>query len=102
MKNPSILFLQETKFPVPGKHNIDGYISYEHLRTEKVSGGGLYMAILTELSPALVRDGGDEVEAMTVDICVKKMQVSCTCAYGPQEKDPLSKKESFVGTWMKR
>ena len=53
------------------------------------------MAILKELSPALVRDGGDEVEAITVDICVKKIQVSCTSAYGPQEKDPLSKNESF-------
>ena len=53
MKTPSILSLQETKFQVTGKHNLYGYISYEHLRTKKTSGGGLYMAFLTELSPAL-------------------------------------------------
>ena len=70
MKNPSILSLQETKFQVAGKHNLDGYVCYEHLRTEKTSGGGIYMAISTYLSPALVKDGGDKVEALTVDINV--------------------------------
>ena len=36
-----------------------------------------------ELSPALVREGGEDVEAVTVDINVKKMQIVCTSAYGP-------------------
>ena len=35
IKFPSILSLQETKFQVAGKHNLDGYICYEHLRKEK-------------------------------------------------------------------
>ena len=35
MKNPSILSLQETKFKTAGKHNLDGYYTYEHLRTKK-------------------------------------------------------------------
>ena len=34
-KSPVILSLQETKFQVAGKHRIDGYIVYEHLRKEK-------------------------------------------------------------------
>ena len=72
MKSPSILSLQETKCQVAGKHNLDGYISYEHLRTEKTAGGGIYMAISKDLNPALVRDGGEKVEAITVDIFVKK------------------------------
>ena len=55
MKNPSILSLQETKFQVAGKHNLDGNVCYEHLRTEKTSGGGIYMAISTYLSPVLVK-----------------------------------------------
>ena len=53
------------------------------------------MAVVKDLNPALVRDGGNEVEALTVDINVKQMQISCTTAYGPQEKDQLSKKEAF-------
>ena len=95
IKSPSILSLQETKFQVVGKHNLDGYVTYEHLRTEKTAGGGIYMAISKDLSPALVRDGGVKVEAITVDIFVKKMQISCISAYGPQEKDSIVKKEDF-------
>ena len=38
-KIPSILSLQETKFQIAGKHNFDGYFSYEHLRSEKTAGG---------------------------------------------------------------
>ena len=53
-----------------GNHKIDGYSVYEHLRTEKTAGGGLLLAIMQELSPALVRDGGDFVEALTVDSTV--------------------------------
>ena len=95
LKSPSILSLQETKFQIAGKHKLNGYISYEHLRTENIAGGGLLMAIKTELNPALVRDGGETVEAITVDICLKKMKIACTTAYGPQEKDTLVKKEAF-------
>ena len=80
MKSPSILTLQETKFQVSGKHNIEGYTVYEHLGSEKTAGGGILMAVVKDLNPALVRDGGDEVEALTVDINVKHMQISCTTA----------------------
>ena len=87
--------LQETKFQVAGKHHLDGYICYEHLRKEKANGGGIFLAIKTELSPALVRDGGEHVEGITVDICLRKMKISCTTAYGPQEKYIFSKKVAF-------
>ena len=53
------------------------------------------MAVNKDLCPALVRDGGEEVEALTVDIFVKKMGITCTTAYGPQENDLRGKKESF-------
>ena len=96
LKTPSILSLQETKFKVSGKHNFEGYFTYEHLRTEKTAGGGILMAVKKELSPALVRDGGEEVEALTVDIFVKKMSIACTTAYGPQEKD-LKEKRYYFG-----
>ena len=95
VKKPSILSLQETKFQVMGKHKLDGYITFEHLRSEKTAGGGIFMAVMKELNPALARDGGAEVEALTVDIHVKKMKISCITAYGPQEKDSREKKENF-------
>ena len=53
------------------------------------------MAIMQDLSPALVRDGGTEVEAITVDITVKQMQIVCSTAYGPQENDSKEKKGKF-------
>ena len=42
------------------------------LGLKKRQGGGILMAVKKELSPDLVRDGGEEVEALTVDIFVKK------------------------------
>ena len=42
-----------------------------------------------------MRDGGSQVEALTVDINVNRMKIACTTAYGPQEKDPRDKKENF-------
>ena len=95
IKTPAILSLQETKFQTAGRHNLDGYFSYEHLRTEKTAGGGIYMAVKKELNPALVRDGGEEVEALAVDIFVKKMGIACITAYGPQENDLKGKKATF-------
>ena len=65
------------------------------MRSEKTAGGGILLAIVKDLSPALVRDGGHHVEAITVDINVKKMQITCVTAYGPQEKDTSEKKDSF-------
>ena len=91
VKQPVILSLQETKFQVGGKHKLEGYIVYEHLRKEKTAGGGLLLAVMQDLSPALVRDGGTEVEAITIDITVKHMQIVCSTAYGPQENDSKKK-----------
>ena len=53
------------------------------------------MAVLKELNPALVSDGGENIEALTVDINVKKMKIACSTAYGPQENDTLENKEIF-------
>ena len=96
MKSPAIVSLQETKFQVSGKHKLEGYIVYEHLRKQKTAGGGILLAVNKDLNPALASEGGDNVEALTVDICVKKMQIACSTAYGPQEKDPKDKKAQVL------
>ena len=53
------------------------------------------MSARTELKPAFISDGGDEVEAITVEIHLKNIIVSVTSAYGPQESDHIEKKTKF-------
>ena len=48
-----------------------------------------------DLNPDFVRDGGEEVEAITVDIHVNKMTISCKTSYGPQESESIEKKSKF-------
>ena len=90
----SVWMMQETKCKVEGKLKLDGFLSYEHLRC-KGDGGGLALIARKDLNPAFIRDVGEEVEALTVDIHVDKMTISCTTAYGPQESDKLEKKLEF-------
>ena len=70
--------------------NIDGYVTYEHTRTEE--GGGMSLSALTELRPAFVKYGGEAVEALTVNIHLKQITISCNTAYGPQESAPMKKR----------
>ena len=90
----SIWMMQETKCKVEGKLKLDGFTTYEHLRS-KGDGGGLALCARNELNPAFVRDGGEEVEALTVDIYVQNLAISCTTAYGPQENASIEKKTTF-------
>ena len=60
------------------------------------------MAVKTELNPALARDGGEDVEAIAVDISIKKFQNVCTTAYGPQEKDLRDKKGYVLAVFGRR
>ena len=90
----SIWTMQETKCNIEGKLQLDGFLTYEHLRC-KGEGGGLAVIARQDLNPAFVRDGGEKVEALTIDIHVKTMTISCTTAYGPQESDSLEKKNEF-------
>ena len=90
----SVWMMQETKVSQEGSLKLDGFITYEHLRNDS-EGGGLALSARTELSPALVNDGGEEVEAITVDIHVKNMTISITNAYGPQEYEKIEKKNAF-------
>ena len=61
----------------------------------KKSGGGLAIGVLNELNPVWVREGEDKVEALSIQISVKEMNVRIINAYGPQEYDDLDKKVQF-------
>ena len=66
----AIVTMQETKCNQFGLINLDGYFTYEHLRSNR-EGGGVALSARKELKPAFISDGGDKAEALTVDIHVK-------------------------------
>ena len=92
--NATIVTMQETKCTQYGQMKFDGFYTYEHLRSNK-EGGGVAICALKELNPVFVCDGGEEVEALTVDIHLRNMAVSVTSAYGPQLNDLAQKKKAF-------
>ena len=89
-----IVTMQETKLTHAGLLKLDGYFTYEHIRSE-TEGGGVALSALKSLQPAFISDGGDAAEAITVDIHVKNMTITVTSAYGPQESASKEKKQSF-------
>ena len=53
------------------------------------------MGCSVKLSPVLTRSGGDEAEAITVNIKLGKINILCCTAYGPQNNDLLENKDNF-------
>ena len=73
----TIVTMQETKYIQSGHMKFEGFHTYEHLRSIK-DGGGVALSVLKDLNPSYVCDGGEEVEALTVDIHLRNMEVSVT------------------------
>ena len=92
---PSVFFIEETKFKDCGKFKLENFIIYELVRKSRDGGGGLALGVAKELQPVWVREGDDEVEALSVVISLKHMKIRCCAAYGCQESDPLKRKEAF-------
>ena len=61
---------------------LENYFIYELVRQSKDAGGGLALGCDKDLKPAWVREGDDQVEAISVDIFLKDMKVRCCAAYG--------------------
>ena len=93
--NPSVFFVQETKFKEEGKIRIGDYVIFEKLRNTKTNGGGLAIGCKEELNPIWVREGGEEVETLSIDIFVKQLKIRCCTGYGCQEGDLKEKKDAF-------
>ena len=92
---PSVFFVEETKFKDAGKLKIDNFHIYELVRENRDGGGGLALGVAKELNPVWVREGKEFVEAISVEISLKRLKIRCCAAYGPQESDLLKKKEMF-------
>ena len=91
---PSVFLLEETKFKESGKFKLKNYVIYELVRKDR-NGGGLALGVAVELQPAWVREGDDGVEALSVIISLKNMEIRCCVAYGCQETEKIDKKENF-------
>ena len=74
--NPSIFFIEESKYRNAGKLKFDNYIVFELIRQNR-EGGGLAIGCAKELQPVWVREGDDYVEALSVEIFVRKMTIRC-------------------------
>ena len=97
LKNFSILSFLFKKVNIKRKASlsyVDNFEIFESVR-ESRDGGGLVLGCLRELDPVLVSKGDEEVEAMSVDISVKRMRIRCCVAYGCQENSLLEKKVKF-------
>ena len=97
---PAVFFIEETKCKVKGKLKLDNYCIYEQIRdidpTKKGQvGGGLALGCKSVLQPMWVRDGGKDVEALSVNIFVVNMKIRCCVAYGCQETAPWERKQLF-------
>ena len=92
---PSVFFVEETKYKDEDQLKIDKYVIFELTRDSKDGGGGLAIGVIRELNPILVRKGNDEVEAVSVNIFVRSMSIRCVVAYGCQETSHADKKNAF-------
>ena len=97
---PAIIGIQETHMKKIGQiktPNSKEYQIYEHIRQNK-NGGGIALAVIEELEPVWIKDGGDLAEAITIKVALgNTFNIRVTNAYGPQEYDSSDKKQFFLG-----
>ena len=73
---PSVFFIEETKYKDEGKIKLDSnYTVFERVRKSKDGGGGVALGCDKQLHPVWVREGEEDVEALSVEISVKDMKV---------------------------
>ena len=92
---PSVFFIEETKLKEPGHFKVENYDIFELVRESQNGGGGLAIGCVKEVHAALVKEGDDRVEALSVDIFVKNFKIRCCVAYGCQESDTEDRKDAF-------
>ena len=71
---PAVFFVEETKYKEVGKLKIDDYIVFELVREHGNNGGGLALGCIKELHPTLVREGNDDIEALSIEIFPRNMK----------------------------
>ena len=88
--------IQETKLRKEGALKVDGYSSFDLVRSES-GGGGVTIMIENSLEydPVLIMKGDDSVELLVVEINVEAMKIRLMTGYGPSENDCENKVKEF-------
>ena len=92
---PAVFSVQETKMRNEGNIKIDDYVIFEKIRRKKENGGGIAIGCKEALKPVWVREGLDNVEALSIDIFVKNLRIRFCTGYGCQENDLIENKTAF-------
>ena len=69
---PALFFIQEIKYKTEGRFKKENFQIFELIRKNK-EGGGLALGCQKELKPVWLREGNDEVEALTIEIILRKL-----------------------------
>ena len=94
---PSVWILQETKLRANETilcESLNEFCVY-YLNRQYSQGGGVALGVRKEFQSALIKDGDDETEAISVKLFVKEFPVRIVAAYGPQENAVIEKKQKF-------
>ena len=92
---PSVFFIEETKLKDTGRIKLENYVIFEKPRKTQNNGGGVAIGCKKELNPVWVKEGQNDVEALSINIFVKNMKIRCCVAYGCQENVENDKKDDF-------
>ena len=97
--NPAIFSVQETKVATTGQIQskaINAYQIYEQIQSVNPgTGGGLCIGVAKNLPSALLWEGGDEAECLSVQVQVGQQEMVVVCGYGPQLHASPERKEKF-------
>ena len=89
--------LQETKLTVNEVIKSEASKDFQvyYLNRQNKHGGGLAVGIENNIESTLIREGDDNIEALSIQIILKQLPVRIIVGYGPQENDNIDKKTQF-------
>ena len=94
---PKVWMIQETKLKPNELISCEATQNYQvYYRNRQVSqGGGIAMGIDKDIKSTLIREGAEDIEAISVKIFLKDIEIRAITAYGPQENAVKNQKELF-------
>ena len=89
--------MQETKLKINEQISCESISQFHvyYLNREKSQGGGVALGVSNELESALIREGDDDTEVISVKVFMEEVPIRAITAYAPQENAAIEKKERF-------
>ena len=94
---PKVWMLQETKLKTNEFLSCEALKPFEvyYRNRQETQGGGIAMGVDKNLKSTLVKEGEEEVEAISVKNFLKDLEIRVVTAYGPQENALKNQKDKF-------